>query len=97
MIGPTYLLIALALFVVINGVSFLMFRKDKLVSRTNGWRIPESRLLLAAFFGPYGGYFAMLKYRHKTKHAQFLLVPAFLILQTALFVFLSMHFADLLI
>ena len=92
MTGPTYLLIALAILVLINGAAFLMFRKDKLRARTNGWRTPEGRLLLAAFLGPYGSYLAMLRYRHKTRHAKFLLVPVFLIVQTALFVFLSMHY-----
>jgi uncharacterized membrane protein YsdA (DUF1294 family) len=97
MIGPTYLLVALAILILTNVVSFLMFRRDKLTARRGGWRTPESRLLLAAFFGPYGGYLAMLKYRHKTKHAKFFLVPIFLILQTALFVFLSMRYAGCLI
>lgn len=88
-----YLPIALAIFVLVNGAAFLLFRKDKLRARSNGWRTPEGRLLLAALLGPYGAYLAMLKYRHKTKHAKFLLVPLFLILETGLFVFLVMRYA----
>ena len=37
-----------------------MFGVDKLQSKKRGWRIPESRLLLAAFFGPFGAYAAVL-------------------------------------
>ncbi|HEY3418960.1 MAG TPA: DUF1294 domain-containing protein [Methanomassiliicoccales archaeon] len=92
MTGPTYLLIALVVFVLVNGAAFLLFRKDKLRARNNGWRTPEGRLLTAAFFGPYGSYLSMLRYRHKTKHAKFLLVPLFVILQTALLVFLIMRY-----
>jgi uncharacterized membrane protein YsdA (DUF1294 family) len=95
MAGSMYLLIALVIFVLVNGASFLLYRKDKLRARSNGWRTPEGRLLIAALIGPYGAYLAMLKYRHKTKHAKFLLVPAFLILQTALFVFLVMRYFNL--
>jgi uncharacterized membrane protein YsdA (DUF1294 family) len=92
MIGSIYLLIGLATFILVNGAAFLLFRKDKLRARSNGWRTPEGRLLLAALLGPYGSYLAMLKYRHKTKHAKFLLVPVFLILQTGLLVFLTMRY-----
>ncbi|MGD0818954.1 MAG: DUF1294 domain-containing protein [Methanomassiliicoccales archaeon] len=79
MIGSTYLLIALATFAVINGASFLLYRGDKLRAKRNEWRTPEARLLIVAFFGPYGALWAMRRYRHKTKHAKFLLVPVFLI------------------
>ena len=88
MIGSTYLVIALATFAVVNGASFLLFRGDKLRAKRNEWRTPEGKLLLAAFIGPYGAFLAMSRYRHKTKHAKFLLVPLFLILQTGLIVFL---------
>jgi uncharacterized membrane protein YsdA (DUF1294 family) len=92
MIGSTYMAIALAAFAMVNGASFLLFRGDKGRAKRNEWRTPETRLLLAAFIGPYGAYWAMGRYRHKTKHAKFLLVPLFLILQTGLIVFLILHF-----
>ena len=91
MISITYLAIASATFALVNAVSFLLFRGDKLKAKRGEWRTPEGRLLLAALFGPYGAYLAMLKYRHKTKHAKFLLVPFFLILQTGSIVFLVMR------
>jgi hypothetical protein len=40
--------------VVVNGVALVLFGVDKLTSKTGGWRVPETRLLLAAFFGPFG-------------------------------------------
>lgn len=96
MISTTYLAIALGAFAVVNLASFLIFRRDKLKARRSEWRTPEARLLLAAFIGPYGAYFSMLKYRHKTKHAKFLLVPLFLILQTGVIVFLVMRYTSFL-
>jgi uncharacterized membrane protein YsdA (DUF1294 family) len=92
MIGSTYFVILLLAFAVVNGASFLLYRSDKLRSKRNEWRTSEGRLLLAAFIGPYGAYLAMRRYRHKTKHAKFYLVPVFLILQTALIVFLVMRY-----
>ena len=92
MFGSTYLAIALATLVVVNAASFLLFRGDKLRAKRNEWRTPEGRLLLAAFVGPYGAFWAMRRYRHKTKHAKFLLVPAFLILQTGLILFLIIRY-----
>jgi uncharacterized membrane protein YsdA (DUF1294 family) len=92
MISVTYLLVALAAFVVVNGAAFLLFRRDKLKAKRSGWRTSEARLLLAALIGPYGAFLAMRRYRHKTQHAKFLLVPVFLIVQTGLIVFLVMHY-----
>lgn len=94
MISTAYLAIALASFAMVNGASFLLFRSDKLRAKRNEWRTPESRLLLVALLGPYGAYLAMKRYRHKTKHAKFLLVPLFLILQTGLIVFLVMRYVQ---
>lgn len=44
----------LVLLMIVNTVSLLLFGVDKLRSIRGGWRIPESRLLLAAFLGPFG-------------------------------------------
>ncbi len=92
MISSTHILIALVAFVVVNAASFFLFRSDKLRAKRNEWRTSEGKLLLLSLFGPYGAYLAMHKYRHKTKHAKFLLVPLFLILQTGLIVFLIMRY-----
>jgi len=36
---------------------------DKLRNIRGGWRIPESRLIAAALFGPFGAYMGMLLFR----------------------------------
>jgi uncharacterized membrane protein YsdA (DUF1294 family) len=88
----TYLLIALAALMAVNGASFLVYRADKLRARRNEWRTSEAALLVWAFIGPYGAYLAMKRYRHKTKHAKFLLVPIFLVLETGLIVFMVLRY-----
>jgi uncharacterized membrane protein YsdA (DUF1294 family) len=92
MISVTSLAVVLAVFIAVNGAAFLLFRRDKLRARRSEWRTPEAKLLLAALIGPYGAFLAMRRYRHKTKHAKFLLVPVFLVLQTGLIVFLVMRY-----
>jgi uncharacterized membrane protein YsdA (DUF1294 family) len=73
--------------IIVNGVALTLFGIDKFKSKTGGWRIPETRLLLAAFFGPFGAYAGMLLFRHKTRKIKFLLVPLFLIVQAALLLY----------
>ena len=70
--------------ITVNVVALLIFGVDKLQSKKRGWRIPESRLLLIAFFGPFGAYAGMLLFRHKTRKIKFLLVPIFLLIQVIL-------------
>ena len=92
MISTTYLAVALTILMVVNGAAFLLFRRDKLRAKRSEWRTPEVKLLFAALIGPYGAFMAMKRYRHKTKHVKFLLVPVFLILQTGIIVFLIMRY-----
>jgi uncharacterized membrane protein YsdA (DUF1294 family) len=70
--------------VAVNVAALAVLGIDKLKSKMGGWRIRESRLLLLAFFGPFGAYTGMLLFRHKTRKAKFLLVPIFLLIQVAL-------------
>jgi uncharacterized membrane protein YsdA (DUF1294 family) len=77
----------LVFLVAVNFVSLVFFVVDKLKSKRGGWRIPESRLLLVAFFGPFGAYAGMLLFRHKTRKVKFLLVPVFLFIQVYLMVY----------
>jgi len=72
------------LLIIINGISLAIFGVDKLKSKTGGWRVPESKLLLIAFFGPFGAFAGMLLFRHKTRKIKFLLVPIFLFIQVLL-------------
>ena len=84
MIPPFFLEISL---LVVNIFSLMVFGIDKWKSKGNGWRIPELRLLLVAFFGPFGAYLGMLLFRHKTRKVKFLLVPFFLLVQLGLIVY----------
>ena len=72
---------------VVNLVALAIFGIDKLKSKRGTWRIPESRLLLVAFFGPFGAYVGMLLFRHKTRKIKFLLVPLFLFIQMFLILY----------
>jgi len=72
------------LLIIVNGVALIIFGVDKLQSKKRGWRVRESRLLLIAFFGPFGAYAGMLLFNHKTRKIKFLLVPIFLSIQIIL-------------
>ena len=71
---------------ILNIISLVAFGIDKFNSKKRGYRIPESRLLLLAFFGPFGALTGMLLFRHKTRKIKFLLVPIFALLQAALLI-----------
>lgn len=52
----------------INSVSLLVYRIDKIKARLNYWRISEKNLfLLAVFGGSFGALLAMYIFHHKTK------------------------------
>ena len=64
----TYLAVASVL-------TFILYALDKLKAKARAWRIPERTLLAASLFGgAVGGTFAMLLFRHKTRHLPFKLV-----------------------
>jgi uncharacterized membrane protein YsdA (DUF1294 family) len=71
----------LILLLILNLTSLSLFGVDKRKSMSKGWRIRESRLLLVAFFGPFGAYAGMLLFRHKTRKIKFFLVPLFMFIQ----------------
>jgi uncharacterized membrane protein YsdA (DUF1294 family) len=77
----------LVFLVIVNIFSMIVFGVDKLKSKRGGWRIPESRLLLVALFGPFGAYAGMLLFKHKTRKVKFLLVPIFLFIHLCLIVY----------
>jgi len=87
MIDMIYVSPVIFLLIIVNAFSLIFFGMDKLWSIRGGWRIPESRLLFAAVFGPFGAYSAMLLFRHKTRKTKFLLVPVFLLIQLCLIVY----------
>ena len=71
---------------IVNALGFLLMLVDKRKAQKNLWRIPESTLfLMAAIGGSIGSIAGMYKFRHKTKHWQFVIgMPAILIAQVAL-------------
>jgi len=73
--------VPMIILIFLNIISLITFGVDKLKSVGRRWRIPESQLLLVAFFGPFGAYAGMLLFRHKIRKIKFLLVPVFLVIQ----------------
>lgn len=70
---------------IVNALGFLLMLVDKRKAQKNLWRIPEATLfLIAAIGGSIGSIAGMYKFRHKTKHWQFVIgMPAILIAQIA--------------
>ena len=53
--------------ILLSLITFILYHADKRKAKKGKWRIPEKVLLLFSFFGgAYGGYLAMLLFRHKT-------------------------------
>ena len=75
----------LAVYGVLNLLTFALYGTDKRRARRGRRRISERCLLLfALFFGAVGALAGMYVFRHKTRHAKFvILVPLFLVLQAA--------------
>jgi len=82
-----YILNLSVLLVVLNVISLMFFGVDKLKSMRGGWRISELRLLLVAFFGPFGAYAGMLLFKHKIRKVKFILVPIFLFIHLYLIIY----------
>lgn len=78
---------------VLNALTFIVYGIDKWKARNDKWRIPESTLLLLAFFGgSVGALLGMQVWHHKTLHWTFRLgIPAMLLLHAALGVWLLMN------
>jgi uncharacterized membrane protein YsdA (DUF1294 family) len=74
----------------INAIGFFIMLVDKRKAIKNRWRIPEKTLFLIALAGgSVGALVGMYCFRHKTKHKSFTIgIPAILILQLSLLVFL---------
>lgn len=64
------------------------FAWDKWNAARNARRVSENTLLVLAFLGPLGAFFAMQVFRHKTQKMKFRLVPLFLVIHLALFLYL---------
>lgn len=79
------LLYLLAYLLVINLFAMLLMAVDKSKAERDKWRIPEKTLFIIALIGgSIGSIAGMYMFRHKTKHAKFIIgMPAILILQIA--------------
>lgn len=77
-------------FVIINIVGFAIMGIDKRKAIKRTFRIPEATLFIVALIGgSIGSILGMRIFRHKTRHWYFVVgMPAILIFQIALFVFL---------
>jgi uncharacterized membrane protein YsdA (DUF1294 family) len=63
------------MYLVSSVAGYICMGLDKSRARKNTWRIPERTLLSLAFFGGAAGILlGMQIFRHKTKHARFLIV-----------------------
>ena len=86
----------IAYLLVLSIITFFMYHSDKKKAEKGKWRIPEKVLLLSSFLGgAFGGYPAMLIFRHKTKgeHWYFTFVNILgLIIHIALLLFLIFYF-----
>ena len=84
----TIVVVAVALLVIMNIISFAMTGHDKKCARQGKWRVSERTLFLAtACFGSLGGVLGMKVFHHKTKHWYFkVFFPALLVIQVALLV-----------
>lgn len=71
---------------IINVITFLLYGFDKWKAKRDKWRVPEKTLLMFAVVGgTIGAFVGMQVFRHKTKHAKFVIgVPLIFILQVAL-------------
>lgn len=87
-----YLLIYLG---IINLIGFFAMFLDKRKAKKSKWRIPEKTLFLFALVGgSLGTTLGMHTFRHKTKHWYFKFgMPAILILQIILIVYLILNFS----
>lgn len=92
--NKTLLLMFLGYLLLINAIGFTLMLVDKYKAKNNLWRIPESTLFLASVLGgSVGILLGMYTIRHKTKHLTFVLgIPAILIAQMGLFIWLSFRF-----
>ncbi len=67
--------LALGYFGLLSLIGFVIMGIDKQRARAKAWRIPEKTLLIIAFLGggP-GSMLGMYIFRHKTKHAKFIIL-----------------------
>ena len=70
-------------FLVISVAAVWMTLRDKHAAKRKSWRVKESTLLIvSAIGGSVAMFVTMLRIRHKTKHAKFMVgIPVIIVLQ----------------
>ena len=77
---------------IINALAFLLMYADKRKARKNQWRIPEKTLFLIAILGgSLGSILGMHVFRHKTKHASFIIGMPCILLVHLFIIYLFIH------
>ncbi|MCL2032517.1 MAG: DUF1294 domain-containing protein [Methanomassiliicoccaceae archaeon] len=87
---PVHLIIIL--YVILNGVSFLLFGADKRKAIKDRYRTKESTLIISGMVGPFGALAGMSVFRHKTRKMKFKIIYLFLIIHLVLILFLIQRF-----
>lgn len=79
--------------IIVNILTFHLYRIDKQQAEASLSRIPEAILLALSFLGgALGAFCAMQEYRHKTLHKSFsICVPIALVLQAALVIWAMVY------
>lgn len=77
--------------IMLNIITFALFKYDKYCAQHKKWRIPEISLLLFSLCGgAAGAMLAMYKFRHKTKHTTFqVFIPLFLLAQMTIILIIN--------
>lgn len=84
------LFIVIGYLIIINLISFILYKNDKKKAIKHQYRTKEKTLLLSGLIGGvFGSIVAMKIYRHKTKHWYFVVLNAiYLVIYVALLAFL---------
>jgi len=79
------MLILIVYLILVNVVAFAMMGYDKGLAKAKRRRVPEKNLFVSALIGgALGAWIGMRKFRHKTKHASFVVgIPALFVLNAA--------------
>ena len=85
-------IIVIAVFVILNIISFLMYLSDKNKAVKGKRRTPEKTLLIVSLVGPFGAAAGMSYARHKTKKAKFKLVYVFMLIHIVAIAVLMWHY-----
>lgn len=84
----TFTIAFIAIYAVINVITFLVYGNDKKKAINGEWRTTENTLIGLAAIGPIGGALGMKVFHHKTQKPKFLLIYVFLIIHIAVIAYL---------